>query len=289
MELNFIKLSPTQNMTILVDNENASFGRELYPALSEFVMAYDNVHAEQVGFIERAGSGAWARIQMAGAEFCGNATMSLAALKVWEREQKSESVVVPLESSGSDKIIECEVKPTENPNAFSCVLQIPVPEKIKEIELPVDRSMKKFQAVYLPGITHIIVPVREAEYAPFGSRGFVELCAKEWEKLIEEEAFGIIIYDYLESRITPLVRVKPAVDAAGKTYGGSLVWERGCGSGSAALGAYLASVSGEKNLTTHVSQPGGVIDVSTVRDGEKLTRLAITGTVKIAARGVAYI
>ncbi|GHT01807.1 diaminopimelate epimerase [Synergistales bacterium] len=290
MELNFIKLNPTQNMTVLIKNENANIGRESYPDIARRIMAYDSVYAEQVGFIEKPVGGAFGRIHMAGGEFCGNATMSLAAFKVWENKQiENKSVVVPLESSGSENIVKCEVKLTENPNAFFCALQAPCPQKIEEIELPVNDSMKKFQAVFLPGITHIIVPVKTVEQMRGGSHGFAERSAKEWERYIKEDAFGIILYDNEASYITPLVRVKPTIDALGNSSGGSLVWERGCGSGSAALGAYLSSLSDEKSITVHVSQPGGVIDVRTVRDGGKLTSLTISGIVNIAAQGVAYI
>ena len=108
MELKFVKLNPTQNMTLLVESP---LRREDYAKVADSIMAYESVYAEQVGFIERPGSGskAVARLQMAGGEFCGNAAMSLAAYVAWlDKKEKflSGARIIPLEVSGSDEVIE---------------------------------------------------------------------------------------------------------------------------------------------------------------------------------------
>ena len=68
----------------------------------------------------------------------------------------------------------------------------------------------------------------------------------------------------------------------------SCVWERGCGSGSAAIGAWLTSVRGREQCVS-LRQPGGVIQVVTRLAGEKLAALTITGTVVIGKTKTAKI
>lgn len=48
-EIDFIKFNPTQNMTVLV---KTNYPVEEYGHVASKIMSYDNVHAEQVGFIE---------------------------------------------------------------------------------------------------------------------------------------------------------------------------------------------------------------------------------------------
>ena len=71
MKVEFVKLSPTQNMTILV---KTPVERENHLEVATKLMDYASVGAEQVGFIEN-GQGT-IRLQMMAGEFCGNATRS---------------------------------------------------------------------------------------------------------------------------------------------------------------------------------------------------------------------
>ena len=87
-----------------------------------------------------------------------------------------------------------------------------------------------------------------------------------------EEAVGLLLWDEESLTMRPLVLVKGS---------GTLVWETGCGSGSAAVGAYRAFRAGSGVTRTDVHQSGGVITISAaVRDGlpENLT---ITGRVHL--------
>ena len=77
MEISFVKLSPTQNVTVLA---TSPVPRAEQPAAAAKLLAYDGVGGEQAGFLEKpAHSAARARLQMMGGEFCGNAAMSLGA------------------------------------------------------------------------------------------------------------------------------------------------------------------------------------------------------------------
>lgn len=74
-ETDFTKFSPTQNMTILIKTNHPA---ETYRHIASKIMSYDNVYAEQVGFIERSKKKVNAHLQMADGQFCGNACMALA-------------------------------------------------------------------------------------------------------------------------------------------------------------------------------------------------------------------
>jgi diaminopimelate epimerase len=276
MEIEFVKTSPTQNMTILVK----SFVER--PAQSEtanLLMSYGSVYAEQVGFIERAENPlARGRLQMAGGEFCANAAMSLA---VYLSREEDGPISVPLEISGSDGPIECLVR-RNGENTYLASLTMSPPETIGTIALPFHGDNVTLSAIRLRGITHIVVPAGE-----FGNelRAAAEETALEWASEIDSPAFGIVFFDEKTCCIAPLIYVKD---------GGSMVWERGCGSASAAIGAYRACIA-QRCLSTDVSQPGGVIRAEAEYSpasgaaGGAVTGLRITGTVKIVAEGTAYI
>ena len=75
MEVKFIKASPTENMTLLIETPVA---REKQLAVAERLIAYGSVYAEQAGYIEEAENpAAEKRLQMMAGEFCGNASLSL--------------------------------------------------------------------------------------------------------------------------------------------------------------------------------------------------------------------
>ncbi|MDR1510773.1 MAG: hypothetical protein LBS53_14195 [Synergistaceae bacterium] len=273
MEVEFVKTSPTQNMTILV---KSFVGRAAQLEAANLLMSYESVYAEQVGFIERPENpSAWARLQMAGGEFCANAAMSLAA---YLARRKRGALAVPLEVSGTDGLLECSVR-AKDENIYLASLTLPPPEEIAPMTLPVGGADRTLFAVRLPGITHIIVPAGE-----FGEdwRAAAEGLAGKWASRIDSPAFGIVFFDEKTCRMDPLVCVKDS---------GSAVWERGCGSGSAAVAAYRAYTSGH-GLAEDISQPGGVITAEAgyfSDSGGSVAGLRVTGTVKIAAEGVAYI
>ncbi|MDR1730918.1 MAG: hypothetical protein LBR61_02375 [Synergistaceae bacterium] len=271
-EVQFVKLSPTQNMTILVETP---MDRSLYGRVGAAIMAYENVYAEQVGFLERPAGNAWARLHMSGGEFCGNATMSLAAWLAFQKGyREGEELKIPLEVSGAEEIMECGIRPAGS--GYFGTVRMPLPKSMEEIRLPTGKTVKTFTAVHMPGITHIIAPLKDMGDDP---RGMALENVQKWGEALEAPAFGIVLHDAEACRIEPLVCVRET---------GSLVWERGCGSGTAALGVYEALRTG-KSAALRVAQPGGVIEVKAdCRDGV-IQNLQITGRVDIVARGTAFI
>lgn len=256
MKLSFVKAAPTGNMTILVTSPVA---RAAQPGVGAALMDYESVHAEQAGFVEQARHpGAWARLQMAGGEFCGNAAMSLAAYLA--RARGISEGAVPIEVSGAPDLILCRVRAAGG--AYLCAVDMPRPASLSQLGgVPVLR---------LPGIAHAIVE-GAAEDAP----ALAQWIADE----TGEDAVGVMEFSRAEGKIRPFVYVRSA---------GTMVWERGCGSGTAAVGAYLALAEG-RDVDLPLTQPGGVIRVRAACRVGVVTALEIEGRVRIVAEGVAHI
>ncbi|MDR3255767.1 MAG: hypothetical protein LBT31_09390 [Synergistaceae bacterium] len=285
-EIKFVKMNPTENTTILVESP---VPLERHAEVARALMSDVSVCAEQTGFIERPKNDeAWARLQMTGGEFCGNATMSLAAFLVWRnfsgelakknsQKGRERKINVPLEVSGVKGVIECAITPRDG--FFLGTVRLSAPEGISDMELPIAGSRFVLTVVRLPGITHVIVPLEI-----FGSSGAVlrESALKavdDWARILDAEAFGVMLYDADRCSITPLVHVRESE---------TTVWERGCGSGSAAVGAYIAAVA-KKSVISRVSQPGGLIEVDARYEGGLVADVSITGRVSVSTRGTAYI
>lgn len=267
MKLHFAKLNPTENMTILVTD---TVPRTQHSAVAEALMAYGSVGGEQVGFLEAPSlPGARMRLQMMGGEFCGNATMSLAALLAFQENlPDGGEAVYPLEVSGADEIVACRIR--RSGNVCRGTVCMPLPEEIREVDFP---GGVRCPVVFVPGIAHAIVRegVLRAADAP--------RCIPQWCETCGTDACGVILADDALDRIRPLVYVRST---------GSSVWERGCGSGTAALGAWWAQQR-RSDAAIDVAQPGGTIHVEAKWDGARVSRLEISGDVRLAATGEAWI
>ena len=270
MEISFVKLSPTQNVTVLA---TSPVPRAEQPAAAAKLLAYDGVGGEQAGFLEKpAHSAARARLQMMGGEFCGNAAMSLGAyLARRDGLADGASEEYLLEVSGAEGLVPCRVE--RRGDAFAGTVRMPLPTGIGRAKLPCDAGEIELARVDLPGITHLVAPMDGL------SREEIQRRIRQWNGEIRAEALGVLRWDEAAGRMEPIVYV-PETDSA--------VWERGCGSGTAALGAYLARRAG-RTFQSAVRQPGGEIVVRAELDGEAFRGLTITGDVRITAEGTAFV
>lgn len=271
MDVSFIKISPTQNVTILVDSP---IPRDQQPQIAAQLLAYDGVGGEQVGFLEPPTlSGARMRLQMMGGEFCGNATMSLGALLAQRDDMADgERREFPLEISGANDLVNCFIERCGN--LYRGTVRMPLPESLRSIVLPTDAGEMTFPLIALPGISHVIVS------AAIGLKAEeIESRIRGWNETIRADALGVLLYDESAHTLAPIVYV-PSTDSA--------VWERGCGSGTAALGCWLAAEK-ECSICQTIRQPGGEITVHAEFAGGSITGLTITGTVKITAAGTAFL
>ena len=118
----------------------------------------------------------------------------------------------------------------------------------------------------MDGIAHLIYTGPEME------KQAAEELLKESAASLPDEAAGLLQWNREIGFLRPLVWVRGS---------GSLVWENGCGSGSAAVGAAEALRAGNGTLTTEVKQPGGVINVTADTQDGVLLSVRITGKVKL--------
>ena len=271
LKISYAVFDPTKNITLLAVSPVARDTQAA--AAAELMRRFPEV--EQVGFLEPPDfSGAQLHLQMMGGEFCGNAAMSAAAYLAGQAGLPAgRSAGCSLTVSGAAGVLTCQV---ENTGDFCLgTVAMPLPETVGPIPLPPlnGKSFPEVPAVRFPGIAHCIVPAermtrRQAEEI------IRPLCAS-----LSADACGILLWDAAAASFAPLVYVA-ATDTA--------VWESGCGSGSAAIGAYLALQPAAPSETA-LRQPGGVIRVRAERAGARIVRLSITGSVRELTRGEAVL
>ena len=268
MKLQFYKFDPTGNTTILV---TSPVPRADQPRIAEKMMARENLCAEQVGFLEEPIlPDARARLRMAGGEFCGNASMSMAALLAFCGDLPcGAEEAIPLEVSGADGIVRCRILRKDSTN-FSGIVEMPLPKSITEAALP---NGMRVPLVHLRGIAHMLIP--EGTFSPSEAEAIIpSLC-----EALGVEALGLLAVQKEPLYLKPLVYVRET---------GCAVWESGCGSGSAALGACAAHRERRK-VDLEIAQPGGTIGVRADYDSGAIRKIEIRGGVRLVAHGEVYI
>lgn len=273
MEIEFVKFNPTQNMTILVKTKHRV---EEYAHIASRMMSYDHLYAEQVGFIEEPiHHGAAAHLQMAGGEFCGNACMALAALIASERGMvHNDWMNIEIEASGAEQFVTCQVRKMYE--HFVCKLSMPFPKKMEKKTLYYEGDDLDIGIVRYPDFLHIIIEVEQFDLA---MRSKAQGLAKLLGVTLGSNLIGILLFKSDTNEMAPLIYI-PRLD--------SMIWERGCGSGTASLGAYL-SWNRQAAIAAPIKQPGGTIHVTADCYQEEVTTLRIEGSVEIVAQGKAYI
>lgn len=274
MKLNFIKMNPTENMTVFILDP---LPRNQYSTIAKQVMAYSSLCAEQVGFIEKTAnesSGACLRLEMMGGEFCGNATRALAAALVYRNHcsivSEGKTKNLKLEVSGIQEEIQCEVLEKNDKNYQSSIM-MPMHKNIRSHEMVFEKKTYVGTLVEFSGIMHYVIEgVPKSKRVPF----FEAL--KNTVNIKAYDAFGIMYFEKNRSYITPLVYVK-ATD--------SLIWERGCGSGSTAVGIAL-SYENKSSVDVEIKQPGGSLRVTTTWHGNDVETARLDGEVTVVAEGV---
>jgi len=233
---NYVLMNPTGNRTILVTGKVA---KKDYKAIASELMKKEPT-AEQVGFLDMSNPKEL-RLNMAGGEFCGNATMSAAVYAVLKGIAKSP---VKTLVSGAEGELKAEVKTAEDGSYTGCV-KMPSPVEIKNVKLKLDGTEMFFPAVFFDGITHVIA-------SDVGiAKKKAEQYAKEWCRQLKVSCLGIMFHDSEKNKLKPLVYVKSPE---------TLFWENSCGSGSVAVAAWLDS-TGRKKDVHEFAEPGGRLKV----------------------------
>lgn len=263
MNIDFVKASLSKNMTVLVTNYIA---RDHYSRVAHTLMDYEYVNAEQVGFLEAPKhEESLIRLAMSGGELCGNAVLSAATYCHYKG--LTDKQYFYLDTTGVEEPLECWIE-RKSSHLFEAKAAMPFPSSTEAMTVHLDGKEIAGKVIHMDGISHFLTEywVEQDEFLPV---------MNELTERIDNQAIGIIPYRKLENNdheSQPFVHVKET---------GSSFFEQACGSGSLALGGYLAKE--KDNDKFHIHQPGGVIEVGA---GDKHY---ISTTVRFTCEGVCEI
>ena len=222
MIIPFVKLSPSENTTIIVTNFDIE--KTDYSKIAKTAMAYTHLHGEQVGFItKKYHRDSKGRMEMSGGEFCGNGLLALGAYLAGEEGMEKGSF--PVEFSGVDKMLTCEVEKV-SPLVYRVKGEMPVEGyQIFKKEVTVGDEKISGDLVVMKGISHFLFPRPERR----NPHSVYATLLKNLGKDGNNQAYGALGYkrNGEEIHLSPWVYV-PGID--------SFREERSCGSGSLALG-----------------------------------------------------
>lgn len=247
MQVHFVKASPCRNTTVFMEGD---IPRSAYSGLGRLSMDADYLAAEQAGFLVKPkNSSSVLRLEMAGGEFCGNATLALGALAV-QRGLAGTGGTFAVECSGASMPLTCCVTKSRDGH-YEVSAEMPLTAKVRPFMLEAGGKSIAGGLVELPGIAHFCTEAKLSEE-------MYDALMDVLEKSCENDAFGIIAYentDASEYRIRPYVSVPSE---------GSRFFEQACGSGSLSLGLWLK----QQGLGSRIKvlQPGGVLAVDVCRD-----------------------
>lgn len=275
MKLNFIKANPTENMTIFILDP---LPRSSYSEVANKLMNYNNLHAEQVGFIEQPTlPGSASRLHMMGGEFCGNASRAFAAIMVQKGystyQREGDHFIVPIEVSGNDRILNAEVRELSD-HTYDVKIKLPLYKSARPFETHYNGVHYPGLLVDFEGISHVVLSTGN----DIPDEGLLLHIVKELSPL-KSGAFGVMFYNEELNFMTPLVYVEDT---------GSVIWERSCGTGTAALGVAL-SLAGKGSIDMVVGQPGGRLEILTVWGAGQIEEIHLQGEVGIVAEGEVYL
>jgi diaminopimelate epimerase len=186
--------------------------------------------------------------------------MAAAAWLVRNETQEGEERTFLLEVSGAAEPVPCTVRKTAT--GFEGTVEMPGVPVIQEAST----AEWTVPMVRFEGITHLIF-----EGACFSEEEagniLVRLAAE-----IPDKAIGLLRWNRETQEMLPLVYVRES---------NSMVREHGCGSGSAAVGAYEALRSGREMFAIPVRQPGGIIRVDVRTQKDTVCAVSITGQVRL--------
>lgn len=255
IDIKYKILNPGGNKTAIVIGNN--YTDEEKEKINNKILR-ENRDIEQVGFINQNKY----RLEMAGGEFCVNATRCA----VWEY-LKGIPGKIEIEVSGYKNKILGEIKKDKQ-----VYINMPIKNKITNII----EIKEKFNLIKLDGILIIIL---DEEY----SKEYIGKLKRDEEKTklelkeimkkidTQEKAVGIILLEEQKEKIkiNPIIWVK-TID--------TLYYETACGSGSLATAIYKNYTDNMQNL--EVIQPSGYsIKIEINKEREYLENVIISGRV----------
>ena len=255
MKLEVIRANPAGNITLFVKTPVDKADRAPF---AEKLLAMEEFAAEQVGYFCPAEEGYDGHMEMAGGEFCGNASRAYGFLTAKEKGL-SGKVHLTLEVSGSDVPVGVDADMEEGTARAS----MPLPRFVK----PAEAAGREGVLVHLGGIAHFVVNDVEPT-----EEFFNDAEAELFKDMKDLDAYGVMFLNSETVTLTPLVKV-PAAN--------SLYWEGSCGSGS--LATVIAQTEGlpNGNYTIDLVQPAGTVRAEVTREDDRVTEAYIGGNVSL--------
>ena len=276
-------MNPTGNITALVE---ADVETALQPVIADRIMQR-HPEVEQVGFVTFSAppGGIQVSLRMAGGEFCGNASMSAAALyllRMAARETGTSSrtdtlypsphdscdtgdsspsmqtgregiwETVRLSVSGASHPVDVRLMQTAA-DCFRAGVRMPPAEDMDERLFTFAGITDRIPLVRMEGISHVLIGQDSAFFGLRNNPPAAEKAVREWCDLLSVDGLGLLFLesDASRNRLTPLVYIP-----ASRT----VFWENSCGSGTTAAGIWLAQKSGQKT-DLEFEEPGGQLRV----------------------------
>lgn len=253
--IEWIRVNPAGNITCLVTTR---VPRELYMEVATKLLSFPGQDFEQVGFIIDGTT-----MEMAGLEFCGNASRAFGLWSAKKRGLKGKHDV-KVRVSGIERPLEVFIDTETNFTRSS----MPLPEKTEIIPAGTIKGCPKIYKVDLGGIMHFVVldvPYSDSMFSLIQGYGM-----EHFQPL----ALGVMFVDSKTYEMVPVVYVKE-VD--------TVYHEGSCGSGTVAAIIALEDNSVTKGKVFHCEllQPKGMISATLYINDNKITEITIEGPVEI--------
>ncbi|MDP2860405.1 MAG: hypothetical protein Q8N98_01670 [bacterium] len=255
----FSVFRPGGNDTALV--EPFVDGKILRRKVNDAIMvSYPNI--EQVGFVDKANR----RLEMAGGEFCGNATRSAAFYFLDGRPG-----IINIKISGINKGIVAGIDPKNN-----VWTEIPIYSDIKRV-----RKVDNLTIVELKGITQVVVSGKGLSFVEKTIKDRAFDILKSLNLIRTCKAAGVMFTSEKNGRVAidPVVWVRDIQ---------TLFYETACASGTAAVGM-VEALKRNKNINNmSITQPSGSeIKVSVLVDKNRFKKVKISGKIQVLKTDIA--
>ncbi len=249
--LNYKVCDPSGNITILVTDE---VPKEKRIAVADELLKVEP-SGQQVGFVSKGDSSADLIINMAGDEFCGNATLSGASLF---KQQNEDADIVRIKISGAKEII--NVKVIKQQDEFVAIAKMPAPDYYGYKTMSFNNKEYRTYLVTIGSMLNLVMidKLKEEDIKP---------AIKQWYQELGCSALGLMDYDEDTKELIPAVL---------SNNGEFFCYESSCASGTTALAIYLAE-STNSEIVKEIKEPGGVLKITSRPGGY----VELTNTIKI--------
>ncbi|MGL4981808.1 MAG: hypothetical protein ACRC4W_02935 [Treponemataceae bacterium] len=252
-KIDIVVANPSGNITVFVKTPTE---QKDYLAIAAFLLGMQDLKAQQVAFIVDDGlHSCRPQMNMAGMEFCANASRAFALLLALENPAVYKSSF-SIHVSGCNQPLGASVDTQRNNAKISLPLNI---EQGKFVY-----NCKQFFQASFDGITHLVV-----FDIPYSANEFL-LIKNEFYKHFDAAAFGVMFVNEQKTGFVPVIFVRDV---------NSIIIEGSCGSGSVATALALCETlqDGEQSFSLH--QPAGVLQVVISKKQDLLTNISLEGEI----------